>query len=127
MLYYIANDCCLPFITPDLPRSQWHEAVRRRSSGEPFPTPAGVDRALGEVICRACAYRPEDRFESAQEMYHALQTVGTVRTVQKVSEPEEPDKRGGFDPLGYLWKQLGLSVTEAPEEEYMKRRLSPKP
>ena len=127
VLYYIANDCCLPFITPDLPRSQWHEAVRRLSSGEPFPTPAGVDRALGEVICRACAYRPEDRFESAQEMYHALQTVGTVRTVQKVSEPEEPDKRGGFDPLGYLWKQLGLSVIEAPEEEYMKRRLSPKP
>ena len=81
VLYYIANDCCLPFITPDLPRSQWHEAVKRRSSGESFPPPAGVDRALGEVICRACAYRPEDRFESAQEMYHALQTVGTVRTV----------------------------------------------
>lgn len=124
VLYYIANDCCLPFITPDLPRSQWHEAVRRRNSGETFPLPAGVDRALGEVICKACAYRPEDRFDSAQEMYHALQTVGTARTVKKVSEPE---MKSGFDPLGYLWKQLGLSVTEAPEEEYMKRRLSPQP
>lgn len=124
VLYYIANDCCLPFITPDLPRSQWHEAVRRRNSGESFPLPVGVDRALGEVICKACAYRPEDRFDSAQEMYHALQTVGTARTVKKVSEPET---KSGFDPLGYLWKQLGLSVTEAPEEEYMKRRLSPQP
>lgn len=127
VLYYIANDCCLPFITPDLPRSQWHEAVKRRNSGEQFPPPAGVDRALGEVICKACAHQPEDRFDSAQEMYHALQNAGRGRAVQPAAPREreevEPEKNS-FDPLGSLWRQFGLSVTAAPEEQYMKRRLT---
>ena len=127
VLYYIANDCCLPFITPELPRSQWHEAVKRRNSGEQFPPPAGVDRALGEVICKACAHQPEDRFDSAQEMYHALQNAGRGRAVQPAAprerEEDEPEKNS-FDPLGSLWRQFGLSVTAAPEEQYMKRRLT---
>ena len=127
VLYYIANDCCLPFITPELPRSQWHEAVKRRNSGEQFPLPAGVDRALGEVICKACAHQPEDRFDSAQEMYHALQNAGRGRAVQPAAPREreevEPEKNS-FDPLGSLWRQFGLSVTAAPEEQYMKRRLT---
>ncbi|MDO5548189.1 MAG: leucine-rich repeat protein [Eubacteriales bacterium] len=121
VLYYIANDGCLPFITPELPRSKWHEAVGRRNSGEEIPAPTGVDASLGAVILKACAHRPEDRFASAQEMYHALQTAGRGKVVP--AEREEETEAGGFDPLGYLWKQLGLSVTTAPEEQFMKDRL----
>jgi hypothetical protein len=122
VLYYLANDRCLPFITPDLPHSRWHEAVERRNRGEEIPLPVGVDAALGAVICKACSYRPEDRFASAQEMYHALQSSGRPAAAVTERETEKLETKN-FDPVGSLWKQFGLSVTPAPEEQFMKSRL----
>lgn len=72
VLYQLANNGYLPFFHADMPKEQWEEAVTRRLSGGTLPPPAQADEAFSEVILKACAYRPEDRYASAQELYDAL-------------------------------------------------------
>ena len=45
----------------------------KRRAGEPFPAPQYAHTALGEILCRACAPKPEDRYESPEEFLTALQ------------------------------------------------------
>ncbi len=41
----------------------------------PIPRPSGVSEQLGNIILKACAYRVEDRYSSADEMLKALEYV----------------------------------------------------
>lgn len=75
VLYRLANNNLLPFVTDRSSPSQRMEAVNRRFIGEPFPLPSGVSTRMGEVICRACAFRPKDRYASAAEFAAALDSV----------------------------------------------------
>ncbi|MGN1014224.1 MAG: leucine-rich repeat protein [Butyricicoccus sp.] len=126
VLYQQANSGWLPFITAELPRSQWKDAVNRRNRGDEIPLPGGVSEELGKVIVKACAFRPEDRFGSAQEMYYALQSAG--RKKPKPVEAAVPmlvqEKPSAID---RLWSQIGLSVVLSPDAEYMKRKLEQTP
>lgn len=75
VLYQLANNGYLPFFHADMPKEQWEDAITRRLSGRTLPPPAQADEAFSEVILKACAYRPEDRYASAQELYDALQRL----------------------------------------------------
>lgn len=126
VLYQLANGGYLPFITPDMPRSKWKaEAVDRRNRGEDLPLPSGVDKAFGEVICKACAYRPEDRYANAQEMYHALQFAGKPQSKPAViPQAEEAEATSWVD---RFWEQLGLAVVPSADAKYMKQKLEEAP
>ena len=54
------------------------EFLRRRASEAPLP-PSSVDprvpREIDEIVLRACAVEPRDRFRSASEMAHSLRRV----------------------------------------------------
>ncbi len=43
-----------------------------RYDGQKLPRPAEADDRLAEVILRACAYKQDDRYQTAEELYHAL-------------------------------------------------------
>ncbi len=47
-------------------------ALRRRMSGDSFPMPEGVSEELAEILKRALAFEPEQRFESPYEMLKSL-------------------------------------------------------
>ena len=74
VLYYFMNRRHGPFL--DLSRmptpTEMEEAKQRRFNGELIPPPIDAGPALAEVILHACAYDPNDRFQSAQEFYDAL-------------------------------------------------------
>ncbi|MBE7068919.1 MAG: serine/threonine protein kinase [Ruminococcaceae bacterium] len=74
VLYYYMNKKRGPFLVLDrLPTANEREnANQRRYQGEPLPAPAEAAPALSEVILHACAYDPNDRFQSAKEFYDAL-------------------------------------------------------
>ena len=61
----------------------------RRLSGEALPNPAEAGRSLGSVILKACAFRPEDRWQTPEEMFHALnaQNEGTPRPGMPAAAP----------------------------------------
>lgn len=75
VLYWLANGNRHPFMpmdhSMDSPALRT-ESLMRRIKGEPLPPPVNVSKQLQAVILKACAYKPEDRFSSADEMRIAL-------------------------------------------------------
>lgn len=72
-LYELANENRLPFSSS---RYVSADAIQRRLMGEALPAPSAVSTSLQSVILKACAFRPENRFQTAQEFYDALDALG---------------------------------------------------
>ncbi|MDR1600504.1 MAG: protein kinase [Oscillospiraceae bacterium] len=76
-LYELVNNRKRPFepqgviLTPN----EVEASLRRRISGEPLPRPLNCSDGLWEVIRKACAFLPQDRYSSAAEMRAELERV----------------------------------------------------
>ncbi len=71
VLYWMGNRSKLPFLPTDKQIATPEDRERafiRRISGEALPGPALVSPELQRIILKACAYKPEDRYASAEEM-----------------------------------------------------------
>ena len=73
-LYWLLNNRKMPFIGADEQQTPMlkDEAMKKRYRGEALPAPKNGSKKLKEIVLKACAYRPEDRYASAQEMYDEL-------------------------------------------------------
>ena len=73
-LYWLLNNRKMPFIGADEQQTPIlkDEAMKKRYRGEVLPAPKNGSRKLKEIVLKACAYRPGDRYASAQEMYDEL-------------------------------------------------------
>ena len=117
VLYWLLNDRRMPFL-PDLGRppkvSESDDARRRRFSGEPLPEPKNGSEALKQIVLRACAYEPEDRFASAEEMLAALSALaGTPSAPLPVSAPERKTSPAP-EPVPESPEEDGFGPTEGP-------------
>ena len=78
VLYRFLNNNRTPFL-PAFPEairySDRENANILRMSGEPLPYPCNAQGRLGEIVLKACAYDPKDRYESALEMRKALEAI----------------------------------------------------
>lgn len=97
VLYQVYNNGQLPF---DSEQSR-KELMQKLAAGESLPAPAYADYEMAEIILKACAYSPEDRWQTPAEMGHALisymQRNGAndepiVPPVVEIPEPEEPEE-----------------------------------
>lgn len=75
VMYKLANRNLLPFVTSASDAQSRREAYEERFSGRDIPLPCGVSTELGKIICKACAFRPEDRFRSAEEFSRELSSL----------------------------------------------------
>lgn len=84
-LYWLLNNRKMPFIGAEekLTIERKEEARKKRYSGEKLPAPKNGSAALKQVVLKACAYCPEDRYASARELYQALEGIesGKAKTV----------------------------------------------
>ena len=94
VLYQLLNQGRMPFL-PEAPSaytvSDINGANYKRLTGEEIPPLKGVDPALDLIIRKACAYRPEDRYQSARAFYNAIsrysiQQSQMQRQLQKQSQ-----------------------------------------
>ena len=85
-LYELSNHNRLPFAQSGYVREN---EIRLRIMGEALPAPENANSALAEVIKKACAYRMEDRYSSAEEMKEALMAAEVGVFVGKKAEREE--------------------------------------
>ena len=81
-LYWLLNNRRMPFLNADEPVTtmKCQEALRRRYEGEKLPAPKNGSQKLKRIVLKACAYRPADRYRSAQELYDALAELSGEQT-----------------------------------------------
>ena len=75
VLYWLLNYRRMPFMPlppAKLTALQDEDARHRRLSGEKLPAPARGSEALKQIVMKACAYDPEDRYGSAAAMLQDL-------------------------------------------------------
>ena len=78
VLYRYLNNNRLPFLPPypePIQYSDRENALARRIGGEELPPPAGGSGALQKAVLKACAYRAEDRYDSAESFMTDLETA----------------------------------------------------
>lgn len=89
VLYQLMNDNELPFLHNVESIRDVEIAFGRRMEGDPFPAPGHCDSDFGQIILKACAFDPLNRFQSAEEMMHAL---------KELLKSEKAEATGSFYP-----------------------------
>ena len=91
VMYWLLNGRRMPFEPIDRPPTaqEKKDAYFRRVSGESLPNPADGSDALKNIVLKACAYKKEDRYQSAGEMLADLESNGSVVM------PEDPSTESG--------------------------------
>ena len=91
VLYRFMNNNRLPFFPPfpsPIKFSDSDAALACRMKGETIPAPANADEALSQVILKACAYSPKDRYLSPSDMRRDLEALLDGRSID-VSSSEK--------------------------------------
>ena len=91
VLYWMLNERRMPFLPlPPLKLKAGMEddARYRRFSGEPLPPPAHGSQELKQIVLKACAFDPKDRYQSAREMLEALENLGKNPLVEDPSDDD---------------------------------------
>lgn len=93
VLYRLMNANRMPFVVSEqqvLDPNARRMALERRLNGEKLPAPYNASPELANLILRACAYNPDQRFANPTEMKKALSDVlnGTYQAVDVVSEQD---------------------------------------
>ena len=141
VLYELLNNGRLPFIRPIgiVPGSELREAIPKRLRGEKFPEPFNGSPELKAVVLKACAYNPDDRYQSAKDMYDALKEAGRKKKQSKkigmtIAAPADkeaeiealkkrlmnPDKNGDYHFIDYLKSEKKEREGSADLEELEK-------
>ena len=134
VMYWMMNERTLPFLplSKKIPSGiQRQEAQDRRLSGEQIPAPINGSLELTEIVLKACAFDPQERYHSVQELAEDLKwhyqnmRSGTVRKPKPTNQPrtdgwEEPTLGTGETYVPpqpeppkkkrKLWKSLGMAV-----------------
>lgn len=98
LLYWCMNDRRIPFLpaASGIPSNEQKErAWKMRMSGTPLPPPMHGSPQLLQVVMKACAFNPADRYQSAVQMRQALQTI-SVAPLGLGEEPSPPPPEAGF-------------------------------
>ena len=95
VMHWMLNERRSPFMPlPPAPAvaSQEEEARIRRFRGEPIPAPVHGSEALKRIVLKACAYDPNDRYQSADEMLRELNALGAPASAS-AAQPVADDSR----------------------------------
>lgn len=78
VMYRLLNNNRLPFYPPapqPIRPDEREQAMVKRMSGQALPPPANADGRLAEIVLKACAYGPRERYSSPAEMRAALEAI----------------------------------------------------
>lgn len=99
VLYWLLNDCRIPLLPrkgiPTL--AMMERATQQRLDGKDLPAPAHGSAALQAVVLRACAYKPQDRYQRARDMAAALRQA-RVLCVEEAVRAEKAQAKPDLEP-----------------------------
>ena len=94
VLYRLLNGNRTPFL-PAAPAPITHadreNALVRRFSGAPLPPPSHAQGRLAEIVLKACAYNPKERYSSPIQMRQELEAILYNREERQFIYPEGDD------------------------------------
>lgn len=107
VLYKLMNHNRLPFMNLEKQFITYRDkenALNKRMSGEQMAPPAEAGKLFGQIILKACAFNPDERYQTPEEFYRALddlkngrirnrQSVGTVNVVTAEGRQEKEPAR----------------------------------
>lgn len=126
-LYWLLNNRKMPFVSADemLTPMVKEQAAERRYRGEKLPEPRDGSTVLKQIVLKACAYRPEDRYASARELYEALDALKNEKNISdKATEsytktvPPEWEER---DSWGNSVGTIGVAGKKKETKEFHKQ------
>ncbi|WP_081827977.1 protein kinase domain-containing protein [Oribacterium sp. FC2011] len=85
VMYFLMNARKIPFQpfeSKGLSFRVREECLNRRMSGETIPAPVFADKALAEIILKACNFNQENRYHSAKEMADDLSKLIIINQKQ---------------------------------------------
>lgn len=120
VLYRFLNNNRLPFLPPypqKIRYSDRNKALIMRTSGEEIPKPCNAEGRLAEIVLKACAYDPKERYESARDMRKALESILYEQSMSEMIYPE-----GDILYQGLVEETLGTKTEDALalEEDQLK-------
>lgn len=98
VLYKLMNHNRLPFMSLEKQFITYRDkenALNKRVAGEKMSAPADAGELFAQIILKACAYDPAERYQTPEEFYHALDDLKNGRTVKKrqISQSEMPSSK----------------------------------
>lgn len=131
VLYRFLNNNLEPFATGERTAKVVEQALARRMRGEPIPAIPDVEKNISDIILKACAYNPDERWQDPKQMRVALEkelsamTDGEEKAVtEKPSEVKEEKRVSG---AGGFYKPDDTSLVPPVKERKApeKREVSP--
>ena len=132
VLYWMMNERTLPFLPlpPQIPSpKQRQDATNCRFRGEALPEPTNGSGALKAVVLKACAFNPEDRYQTAGEMMEALENcskdkrhkpIQAESPAEQPRQPEQPQAANASVP-----RKPEIQTEKKPKKKITKKRLLP--
>lgn len=118
VLYWLLNERRTPFLKmpPALPtNSEKEQARKRRFSGETLPAPMHGNAELVNIVLKACAFDPKDRYQSAEEMLRDLdrqnERADTTSSASHITKLDQIKHGPGND------KEIEASADNSIQEE----------
>lgn len=100
VLYRYFNDNRMPFLPPlPLPIcfSDKEKAMSKRLAGERMLKPSKASERLAEIILKACAFNPDERYKEAKQLRIELERVLSEEEDQVLIEPLQKQKNENKD------------------------------
>ena len=131
VLYRLTNHNRLPFVNLSKQLITYHdkeEALARRMSGEAFLPPDEADDLLSSVIMKACAYEPENRYQTAEDMLRDLELLNIIRNNEAspglwATSGASKDRDKGEEVLKDILKEAGQEDFPTHEVENPDKKL----
>ncbi|MBR4163834.1 MAG: protein kinase, partial [Solobacterium sp.] len=131
VLYWALNERRMPFVEiKDRPPTdeEMQEAQKRRLEGEALPEPLNGNTLLKKAVLKACAYKPEDRYQTITEFKKALQLCDMAEIPEKEIPTEEieteEDNFNSSETIGAWGRTEVKEETPVKEEAAEKTRLN---
>ena len=121
VLYRLMNNNLMPFMKQGMESSvkERELAILVRVSGEPLPPPVNADPELARIILKACAYKKEDRWQTAEEMRSALRRLRNGQPEKPVAIEPEGEKTEAQTPDS---EQQPIEIQPSADENRPQRK-----
>ena len=135
VLYKLMNHNRLPFMSLEKQFITYRDkenALNKRIAGEKMNAPADAGAIFAQIILKACAYDPSERYQTPEEFYRALDDLKNGRSAvqNKVVQKQTGDKtvqNAAAQKIPSQKQPQGRTVQKAPVQKQLSNKTAATP